>query len=98
MKKSDGSYEFVELFVPIVEGNWELPNQGVSWVCSVSRRDYDTQTSSSLQCHQKKDGTILLTSMIYCNLRDTKRNYLGVNYPSDTKGVPPTVIVLKCGL
>ena len=27
MKKSDGSYEFVELTVPKFEGSWELPNQ-----------------------------------------------------------------------
>ena len=97
MKKSDGSYEFVELSVPLVEGNWELPNQMGDWICSVHRRDYDTHTGGSLQCYQKKEGTMkMLTSMMGCNLRDTKRNDLGVNYPSDTKGVPNTVIGLKC--
>ena len=99
MKKSDGSYEFVELSVPIVKGNWELPNQVGSWICSVHRSDFDTHTSGSLQCHLKKDVPWkMLTSMIKCDMRNTKSNNLGVNYPSDTKGVPNTIIVLKCGL
>ena len=40
----------------------------------------------------------MLTSMIKCDTENTKSNNLGVNYPSDTKGVPNTIIVLKCGL
>ena len=99
MKKSDGSYEFVELSVPIVKGSWELPNQVGSWICSVDRSDYDTHTSGSLHCHSKKDEPYkMLTSMIGCNMRNTKSNNLGVNYPSNSKGIPNTVIVLKCGL
>jgi hypothetical protein len=42
MKKSDGSYEYVELSVPLVEGIWNLPNQGGDWLCNVSRMDLDT--------------------------------------------------------
>jgi hypothetical protein len=42
MKKSDGSYEYVELSVPFVEGIWNLPNQGGDWLCNVSRMDLDT--------------------------------------------------------
>ena len=42
MKKSDGSYEYVELSVPLVEGIWNLPNQGGDWLCNVSRIDLDT--------------------------------------------------------
>ena len=40
----------------------------------------------------------MLTSMIGCNTENTKSNNLGVNYPSNSKGIPNTVIVLKCGL
>ena len=98
MKKSDGSYEFVELSVPIVEGSiWKLPNQMGSWICDVSRRDYDTHTSGSLHCRSKKDVSWkMLTSMIKCDMRNTKSNNLGINYPSNSKGIPNTVIILKC--
>ena len=99
MKKSDGSYEGVELSVPIVKYGWELPNQVGSWICNVNRRDYDSHTSGSLQCHLKKDVPWkMLTSQIKCDMRNTKSNNLGVNYPSDTKGVPNTIIILKCKL
>jgi len=101
MKKSDGSYEFVELSVPIVEGLWKLPNQVGSWICGLDRRD-DTKYGTSevaLQCHLKKNKPWnTLTSMIRCNTENTKSNWLGVNYPSDSKGIPSTVIILRCNL
>ena len=43
MKKSDGSYEFVELTVPKFEGSWELPNQVGSWECWLSRSRFDSK-------------------------------------------------------
>ena len=100
MKKSDGSYEFVELTVPLVEGGfWELPNQMGDWICTVHRRDYDTHTGVSLHCNSKKDKPWkTFTSMTKCNRENTKSNWLGVNYPSDSKGIPDTVIVLRCNL
>ena len=97
MKKSDGSYEFVELSVPIVKYGWELPNQVGSWICMLTRRDPEQFNYSyvSLQCRSKKNETILLTSHIECN-EDTKKNELGVNYSSHSKGIPNTIIILKC--
>ena len=95
MRKSDGSFENVTLSVPIVERSWELPNQVGSWKCSVDRRDYVTHTTGSLQCHLK-DYTTPLTSFIRCNKRNTKTNYLAVNYPSVSKEIPNTVIFLRC--
>ena len=100
MKKSDGSYEFVELSVPIVEGLWKLPNQVGSWICGLDRRDDDTKYGTSevsLQCHLKKNKPWnTLTSMIRCNMENTKSNWLGVNYPSESKDIPNIVVVLKC--
>ena len=101
MKKSDGSYEFVELSVPKIKGLWKLPNQVGSWICGLDRRD-DTKYGTSevsLQCHLKKNEPWnTLTSMIRCNTENTKSNWLGVNYPSDSKGIPSTVIILRCNL
>ena len=41
MKKSDGSFEYLELSFPKVfkDSNWKLPNQVGSWECSLSRFD-----------------------------------------------------------
>jgi hypothetical protein len=33
--------------------------------------------------------------MIRCDMRNTKSNWLGVNYPSESKDIPNTVVVLK---
>jgi hypothetical protein len=100
MKKSDGSYEFVELSVPLVEGGfWELPNQGGDWICRFHRSDSYSHTSGSLHCRPREDKPqSSFTSMIGCDREFTENNKLGINYPSDTKGVSPTVIILKCGL
>jgi len=95
MRKSDGSFENVTLSVPIVEGTWELPNQVGSWKCSVDRNDYVSYTSASLHC-RLKDHTTPLTSFIRCNKRNTKTNYLGVDYPSVSKEIPNTRILLSC--
>ena len=96
------SYEFVELTVPKIKGLWKLPNQVGSWICGLDRRDDDTKYGTSevsLQCHLKKNKPWnTLTSMIRCNTENTKSNWLGVNYPSDSKGIPDTVIVLRCNL
>ena len=98
MKKPDGSYEFVELSVPIVEGLWKLPNQVGSWECSLRRFDSKnyTYSSMSLHCISKENENIHLTSMIDCNNRNRKNNSLGVNYPKtikDDESVP-----LECEL
>ena len=100
MKKSDGSYEFVELTVPLVEGGfWELPNQMGDWICRFHRSDFSSHTGGSLHCNSKKDEPWkTFTSMIKCDRENTKSNWIGVNYPSDTKGVPPTVVTLRCRL
>ena len=102
MRKSDGSYENLELSVIFAEGSWELPNQVGSWKYSVDRHDYDTHTSGSLDYHLKdsKKGILptLLTTIINCNMRNTKSNYLGVKYPSISADNPNAVIVLDCRL
>ena len=43
----------------------------------------------------KKDETFMLTSIINYNTRNTKSNYLGINYPSDSEGILHTVVILK---
>ena len=111
MKKSDGSYEFVELSVPNIGGsnvtNWELPNQVGSWKCLLN--GYNTtigehrNSSMTLQCRSKENETILLTSVINCNNRGRKNNELSILYPKtikNNKGVPypDTGITLKCKL
>ena len=98
MKKSDGSYEFVELSVPKIKGFWKLPNQGGIWMCGLTRYEPEQFNLSrmTLQCRSKEDETILLTSRIICNNKDTKKNELGINYPSNSKGIPNTVIILEC--
>ena len=111
MKKSDGSYEFVELSVPNIGGsnvtNWELPNQVGSWKCLLN--GYNTtigehrNSSMSLQCHLKGDETNILTSTIDCNNRGRENNELSILYPKsikNNKGVPypDTGITLKCKL
>ena len=72
--RTDGSYEYVELSVPIVKYGWELPNQVGSWKCILTRRDRVQSNSSyvSLQCRSKIYETILLTAPIASPLR--KRN------------------------
>ena len=108
MKKSDGSYEFVELSVPFDRNflvSWELPNQVGSWKCSLN--GYNTtigehhNSSMSLQCHLKGDETNFLTSTIDCNNRGRKNNELSILYPKTIKNnksvsYPNTVIILKC--
>ena len=109
MKKSDGSYEIVELSVPKILGsnvtNWELPNQIGSWKCLLN--GYNTtigehrNSSMTLQCRSKENETILLTSVINCNNRGRKNNELSILYPKTIKNnksvsYPNTVIILKC--
>ena len=111
MKKSDGSYEFVELSVPEVDW-WELPNQVGSWKCLLRRYEPKqfVYSEMSLHCRSKikdeqvrkgiieENETISLLSKIKCDNKDTKKNELGVNFDSHSKGIPNTVIVLKCSL
>lgn len=110
MKKSDGSYEFVKLSVPEVEGFWELPNQVGSWKCVLRRYEPKqfVYSEMSLSCRSKikdeqvrkgiieENETISLLSKIECDNKDTKKNELGVNFDSHSKGIPNTVIILKC--
>ena len=109
MKKSDGSYEFVELSVPNIGGsnvtNWELPNQVGSWKCGLTRFDSKqfNYSNMSLDCISKENENIHLHSSIECNNRNRKNNELGVLNPKtikDDKSVPfpNTVIYLKCEL
>ena len=113
MKKSDGSYEFVELSVPLIEGGfWELPNQVGSWKCVLRRYEPKqfVYSQMSLHCRSKikdeqvrkgiieENETISLLSKIKCDNKDTKKNELGVNFDSHSKGIPNTVIILKCSL
>ena len=108
MKKSDGSYEFVELTVPMFKGRWELPNQVESWRCSLSRFDSKNLTHKQyvFELFSKENENIHLHSSIDCNNRNRQNNVLGVNYPKtikkdkDPKSItyPNTIIVLKCEL
>ena len=108
MKKSDGSYEFGKLTVPMFEGSWELPNQLGSWRGPLSRFDSKNLTHSSMSLHffSKENENVLLTSEIECNTRSRKNNELGVVYPKtikkdkDPKSITyqNTVIVLKLEL
>ena len=106
MKKSDGSYEFVELSVPFDRNflvSWELPNQVGSWKCYLSRYDSKqfTYSNMSLDCISKENENIHLQSTIGCNTRGRENNELDIHYPKtikDDKSVPypNTIIVLKC--
>ena len=85
MKKSDGSYEFVELSVPKVKGMWKLPNQVGSWECYMSRIESKTFSTMSLDCISKENEIIHLQSSIECNNRNRKNNELTINYPKTIK-------------
>ena len=55
MKKSDGSFEYLELSVPkVIKGLWELPNLEGNWTCWLDRNDYETHSNVGLQCRSKK--------------------------------------------
>ena len=89
MKKSDGSYEFVELSVPRKKRNvfWELPNQVGSWKCGLTRIDSKqfNYSNMSLDCISKENENIHLQSTIGCNMKIRQKNELDIHYPKTIK-------------
>lgn len=103
MKKSDGSYEFLEVSVPKVKGMWKLPNQVGSWKCYLSTYDSKqfNRSKMSLDCISKENEKIHLLSEIECNMKNRQMNELNIHYPKTIKKdksvpYPNTIIILKC--
>ena len=59
VKKSDGSYERIDVIVPVgTNMKWELPNQVGNWKCNLIKFEDEFMSRVSLHCTSKENELI----------------------------------------